>query len=222
VARESGVDPDEIEEVFTYQQYDSYIAISKQTPKAVVRQWQEALDEMKADGTFWWLTRKWLPPDAIVMSLNGSDAYKKSVLNLYTENSPPSSFMQDDQIRGLSVEIVRELLRRVGQADTIALVPWARGYELALSDPDTALFSTTRLSQRETLFSWVGPLYRQQWGFYKWKGSAVKIEGMEAAKRVARIGTYRKDAKMQFLRAQGFENLVPTNNNVTNLKHLLC
>jgi len=220
VAIAAGVDPHEIEEVFTYQRNFSYIAISKPTSISVVRQWQAALDAMKADGTFFWLSHKWLPTDAILISVSGSNDVKPVLLKLYTENSPPSSFPEEGQVKGLSVDIVKEILRRTAQPDTIRLVPWARGYKLALADKNTAIFSTTRLSQREDLFAWVGPLYRQRWGFYRWKDSAVEVAGMAAARKIGRIGTYHKDAKMQYLKAQGFQNLVPTNKNVTNLMHL--
>ena len=220
VAREAGIDPNEIEEVFTYQQHFSYIAISKQTSPVIVKQWQAALDEMKEDGTFWWLTRKWLPPEAIMVSERQTPTGRPFPLKLYTEDSPPSSYEEKGRIKGLSTEIVQEILRRIGQPDTIALVPWARGYKLVQSDAGTALFSTTRLSQREALFSWVGPLYRQRWGFYRWKGSGIDVTGIEAAKLVARIGTYNQDAKMQYLQALGFENLVPTNKNIINVTHL--
>ena len=220
VARQAGIDPDEIEEVFTHHENVSYIAISKQTAPDIVQQWQAALDEMKTDGTFWWLTRRWLPAEAIMAAESRAGTIAPLALKLYTENSPPSSFLQGGRPRGLSVEIVQEILRRIGQPDTISVVPWARGYQLALSEADTALFSTTRLTQRESLFEWVGPLYHQHWGFYRWKGTAVDIPTMAAAKKVGRIGTYHQDAKMQYLQVQGFDNLVPTNKNVTNLMHL--
>jgi polar amino acid transport system substrate-binding protein len=220
VAREAGIDPRQIKAVFTYKQTFSYIAISKQTAPAIVHQWQTTLDEMKADGTFWWLTRKWLPPDAITAGQRQTAAGRSFALKLYTENAPPSSFEINGRIEGLSCDIVREILRRIGQADAISMVPWARGYKLAQTQADTALFSTTRLPQREASFQWVGPLYRQRWGFYRWKGSGIDIHDLESAKRVRRIGTYYKDAKMQYLKAHGFKNLVPTNKNVTNVEHL--
>lgn len=219
VAHEVGIDPDEIEEIHTYQQNYSYIAISRQTDPAIVRQWQETLDEMKEDGTFWWLTRKWLPEDAITVNARQTIGEMHS-LKLYTEDSPPSSYLENGQFRGLSVEIVEEILHRIGKSETISLVPWARGYKLALSDAGIALFSTTRLTQREELFSWVGPLYQQRWGFYRWKDSGVIIADFEAAKKVQRIGTYRQDAKMQYLQTLGFDNLVPTNKNISNIAHL--
>ena len=53
IARKAGIDPHEIKTVFTYKQYFSYIAISKQTSSAIVHQWQATLNEMKSDSTFW-------------------------------------------------------------------------------------------------------------------------------------------------------------------------
>ncbi len=220
VALEAGIDPQEIKAVWTLQHQLSYIAISKPTSPAIVYQWQVTLDEMKADGTFWWLTRKWLPPDAVRVSERQTPTDTPFLLRLYTEDSPPSAYDENGRIKGLSVDIVREILRRIGQPDTIALVPWARGYQLVQSEADTALFSTTRLPQREAMFSWVGPLYRQHWGFYRWHASPIRIADIEAARQVKRIGTYRQDAKMQYLQALGFENLVSTNKNITNLTHL--
>ena len=220
VAQQAGIDSKAIRLAYAHQQYYSYIAISKQTSPVIVQQWQAALDEMKADGTFWWLTRKWLPADAIVVSQRQTGDNRPDSLKVFTEDYPPSAYVAKGELKGLSVEIVQEIMHRIGQPATITMVPWARGYKRALSDSEVALFSTTRLPQREELFNWVGPLYHQRWGFYRWKGTNVPIHGMAAARRVARIGTYHKDAKMQYLQAQGFDNLVPTNNNLTNIKHL--
>lgn len=220
VASEAGIDPEEIEEVFTYIQSSSYIAISKQTPLTVVHQWQKTLDEMKADGTFRWLAQEWLPLDSIREPEHQIQTDVTFSLNLYTENSPPSSYKENNQFKGLSVEIVQEILRRIGRSDNIVIVPWARGYQLAQSDANTVIFSTTRFVEREPLFSWVGPLYQQRWGFYRWRGSGVEAADLKAAKEVGAIGTYLQDAKMQYLQTQGFTNLVPTNQNISNVRHL--
>ena len=67
VAREAGVAPDDIQSVFTYNEQLYYIAISKPTAAAIVEQWQTTLDQMKADGTFWWL--------AIIMASRRSHYY---------------------------------------------------------------------------------------------------------------------------------------------------
>ncbi|MFH2067312.1 MAG: transporter substrate-binding domain-containing protein [Pseudomonadota bacterium] len=142
-------------------------------------------------------------------------------LLIYTENNPPASYMINDRLEGNAVEVVRKILHQLGRPDTIELVPWARGYNLALKQPNVALFSTTRLPQREKLFKWVGPLYSQTWILYKKKGNPIKIRSLDDAKRVDRIGTYRKDAKKMFLEKNGFANLVETTDNTTNIRHLL-
>jgi L-asparagine transporter-like permease len=43
-------------------------------------------------------------------------------------------------------------------SEPIRLVPWARGYSIALSKPNVVLFATLRTEQRKGLFQWVGLL----------------------------------------------------------------
>jgi len=142
-------------------------------------------------------------------------------LSVYTENNPPVSYLEDGRPAGTAVEIVREILRRLKQPDNIEVVPWARGYNLALKQRDVALFSATRLPQREKLFRWVGPIYTQTWGFYAKKGRVLHVESLEDAKNVGRIGTYRNDAKEQFLLKHGFSNTISANGNIINVRRLI-
>ncbi len=169
------------------------------------------------DGTFSRISQKWLPEESIP-TIDPDDSPR---LTIYTENHPPSSFTVNGEIKGFSVAIVRAILKRIGHPDTIQLVPWARGYHQVKTNPDVALFAATRLPQREKLFKWVGPLYTQQWGFYGKQGVLFEINSLEDAKTIARIGTYRKDAKEQYLKARGFTNLVRTNKNYANVRHLM-
>jgi len=47
VAKEAGVNPDDIESVFVVHKYGMFIAFNKNTPPAIVQQWQQALDSIK-------------------------------------------------------------------------------------------------------------------------------------------------------------------------------
>jgi polar amino acid transport system substrate-binding protein len=223
VANQLGIDPAELELVLPFKDYYSYIAISQGTSQAVIDKWHEVLDELKQEGTFEKITKQWLPAESIPPIQPAALSVKTASgkLRIYTENSPPANYLADGRLQGLSVEIVREILRRHKRPDTIEIVPWARGYTVALNQPNVALFSTTRLPQREKLFKWVGPIYSQTWGFYGKTDSKIKINSLEGAKRVARIGTYHKDAKEQYLLAQGFRNLVSANKNLSNIRHLM-
>jgi polar amino acid transport system substrate-binding protein len=223
VAEQVGVDVSAVELLIPIDVVSLYIAFSKGTPEQLVRKWQNTLDCMKQDGTFYAISRKWLPDNCIPRSVSSKAPGECDPIRLeiYTENSPPGNYLENGKLTGFSVDIVREILRRRGRINDIQVVPWARGYNLALTNPNTALFSTTRLPQRENRFKWVGPLYRQTWGFYAKKGSGIRIRSLDDAKKIQRIGTYNKDAKEQFLQKKGFSNLVSTNKNIGNVRHLI-
>ena len=223
VAKQIGVDPNKLELVLPFKDYFTYIAISRGTAKAVVNNWRDTLNELKRESIFEKITRKWLPAESLPPTQVSSTNSVKAELDLsiYTENSPPANYLADGRLQGRAVEVVREIMRRLRIPEMIEVVPWARGYSLAINKPNVALFSTTRLPQREKLFKWVGPIYSQTWGFYGKKGGEITINSLEEAKQVARIGTYHKDAKEQYLQAKGFRNLISANKNISNIRHLI-
>ena len=223
VARQIGITADDVELVLPFKDYYAYIAFSKGTPQAVAKKWQTTLDDLKHEGTFRKISQQWLPEESIpgIWPVATESAMTPVKLQIYTEDSPPANFLDHGKLNGLSVDIVREILHRLKLPDNIQAVPWARGYTLALTQPNVALFSTTRLPQREKLFKWVGPLYSQTWGFYARRDSAIKISSLAQAKSLSRIGTYYKDAKEQYLLAKGFLNLVSTKRNRNNIRHIM-
>jgi len=223
VTRQMGIDPGTVEQVLPFGEFNQYIAFSRSTPVTIVRKWQDTLDGMKADGTFQRISRRWLPAESIpaVTDTPAGQIDPPDRMRIFTEDSPPGNYLKNGKPTGLSVEVVNEILLRLRRPERIEVVPWARGYRLALSEPNVALFSTTRLSQREDKFWWVGPLYSQMWGFYAKKGSGIRIRDLSDARNIARIGTYHKDAKKQYLESLGFNNLISSNINISNIKHLM-
>lgn len=129
-------------------------------------------------------------------------------LMVLTEEYPPITFSNNEgKATGLDCEVVEEIQRRVGNRSPIQIVPWARGYKLALIDPDVALFATMRTTERETLFKWVGPLNTVKTSLYAKRGSPLRITGLPDAKSVDRILVPREYYSHQFLRQVGFTNL---------------
>jgi polar amino acid transport system substrate-binding protein len=63
-------------------------------------------------------------------------------LTIITEDYQPLSFKKEGILTGFSVEVVREILRRLKQPDSIVMLPWVRGYNLLKTQPNVALFST--------------------------------------------------------------------------------
>jgi len=82
-------------------------------------------------------------------------------LTFYTEHYPPNQYREDGKLKGALIEIVSAVFAR---ADTdltrsdIRMVPWSRGYQRALNQPNSVLFGTVRTARREDKFHWVGPL----------------------------------------------------------------
>lgn len=62
--RAAGAEAGDAELVYTFMESQYYIAFSRRTPDALVRQWQASLDQMKRDGTFAALYARWLPGEA--------------------------------------------------------------------------------------------------------------------------------------------------------------
>ena len=143
--------------------------------------------------------------------------------NLFTEDNPPLSYIdKSDNISGIAVEIVREMLKELNYQDNIKLKPWARSYKLIQTKPNIALFAMTRLPQREKLFKWVGPIIYGGMALYAKKDSNIKIDSLEDVKKQHLIiGTYKNDVGELYLKKQGFTNLESVHDDDLNIKKLI-
>ncbi len=61
----AGVQPTQLRELFSFAVNDGYIAFSLSTPKATVAAWQARLQELKRDGTFQTIYKRWLPNEPL-------------------------------------------------------------------------------------------------------------------------------------------------------------
>ncbi|GGY02676.1 substrate-binding periplasmic protein [Paludibacterium paludis] len=139
-------------------------------------------------------------------------------LRLLTEEYPPFNMTEAGKAGGLSTEIVRELMKRAGVKSTVEVMPWIRAFNLAVLEPRTCVYSTTRTDSRGPLFKWVGPLVENPWVLYARAGSAHAVTGLEGA-RPYKIGGYGGDAVSQFLVERGFE-VDLTHTDVQNIRKL--
>lgn len=127
-------------------------------------------------------------------------------LSILTEHAPPTSMLADgseSSVVGSGSDKVREVMLRTGVAYTIELQPWKRAYTAALTRPDTCVFSTTRLPEREQLFKWIGPTDGAEWVLLGRADRRYALTTLDDAREL-RIGTYNGDARDTFLRERGF------------------
>ena len=134
-------------------------------------------------------------------------------IQLKTENYPPFNMSgEQEKIIGISTEIVKQLFERAEVDYKLELLPWQRAFSLALEEPNTAVFSTTRTAERENKFKWVGPIVQNNWVFIAKASSNISLSNLEEAKSL-RVGGYQGDAVALYLADQGFTlDLAPQDN----------
>jgi len=144
-----------------------------------------------------------------------------SELKILTENLPPLNYVKGGKLIGPAVEMVKEIQKRVGSHEPIKIYPWARAYQMALKLENIVLFGMTRTAERNSKFKWIGPIARKRDILVAKKGSGIKINTLDDAKKVKRIGTIRGDAKENYLKGQGFTNIVSTHDERKNIQKLM-
>ena len=142
-------------------------------------------------------------------------------LTILTENLPPLNYVQDGELVGPSVEIVKEIQRRVRSHEQIKVYPWQRAYRIALEEENIVLFGTTHTELRHDKFKWIGPLATKKDILIAKKDSGIRINSLEDAKKVNSIGTVRDDTRYQYLKLKGFTNLEPVSDEQKNVQKLV-
>ena len=210
ILKKVGANLDNVENVFTVSTDLAYIAFSKNTSPHLVSLWQEKLDEMKHDGSFDRIYAKWLPGQM-----------PPGILQMMTEEYPPITFMKERKVTGFAADMVRRIASRLKVKDNIRLTSWKNAYNMASLHPNVILFSAERTPQREKLFQWVGPVGKNSAILYAKKGSEIKIDNLEDAKKVKAIATTTDWFTEQYLKSKGFTNLISSKDPAENLRQLI-
>ena len=145
---------------------------------------------------------------------------KEAIINLIAEDYKPLSYLENDSLNGPSADIVSILNRKLNYNQRIKVYPWKRGYFYVLNKKNTALFSTTRTEERESLFKWVGPLAEKRFNMYALKKSNLEIKEIKKAADYT-IGVENGTINEQLLLSRGLNNLERVTTPKQNLLKLL-
>ena len=141
-------------------------------------------------------------------------------LTILTENLPPLNYVDNGVLVGPSVEIVKEIQKKVGSKEPIQVYPWSRAYKMAEEEENVVLFGMTYTKVRKDKFKWVGPLAVKRDILVARKDSGITISSLEDAKEVKRIGILLDDTRGRLLASNGFTNLEPVSDEQLNAKKL--
>lgn len=125
-----------------------------------------------------------------------------------TEAWTPYQMETKNGLEGISIDLVKEIQKRIKNNKEIKVFPWKRGYNITLQKEGYALFLTTRSKKREELFKWVGPVASMKLAFFKNASRTdLNINSLEDAKKVKSIVVAEDTISHQKLTELGFKNL---------------
>lgn len=140
---------------------------------------------------------------SLLFALPGVCAMPKTY-QFYTEHLPPYSFIANEQLTGINVELVRTLCQRAQLSCNIELLPWRRAFEKAMHNANSGVFSTSRSRDREALFHWVGPIASQPGYLFRLKGrTEVNPSNLDQAKSFV-VAVSRGDRLESYFQQHGF------------------
>jgi polar amino acid transport system substrate-binding protein len=137
-------------------------------------------------------------------------------LTYYTEQLPPYNYEENGTLKGISVDLLESVTEELGAKvpwEEVHLVSWAEGYQAALTQPGTVLFSTVRTSEREQSFKWAGPIYTDREVLFARRDRGITLQS-PADLTGYRIGVTAGDIAIQQLLELGVNQnqLVPESN----------
>ncbi|MBV1879800.1 MAG: transporter substrate-binding domain-containing protein [Pseudomonadales bacterium] len=98
-------------------------------------------------------------------------------LQILTMENAPYSFTQDDEVKGIGVELVREAFRRMNQPVQVSIAPWARAMEQIRSGVVDGLFNVYRTPERELFAEYSEVLQDETSVLFVRKDSQIEYNG---------------------------------------------
>lgn len=101
-----------------------------------------------------------------------------ATLELVTLQYPPYQYEENGQTKGMVVEIVKEVFRRMQQPINITLMPWARSIKMIEAGTADAIFTAYKTAERETFADYSRVvLMPQTVSLFVLKDANIKFDG---------------------------------------------
>lgn len=137
-----------------------------------------------------------------VCSLARAEPYR-----VVTEEWAPYNYLENNQVTGMTTEIVRAIMARTGDTFEIELVPSMRSSYMLKRQPRTIMFSMFRTAEREAMFKWVGPIVEEAIYPYQLASDQPPVTTLQQLLRAPQITTRQAGLMPERLRTLGFRNL---------------
>ncbi|WP_029061047.1 transporter substrate-binding domain-containing protein [Labrenzia sp. DG1229] len=145
-------------------------------------------------------------------------------LRLLTSPWPPSNYVQADGIpAGISVDVIEAMKDRLKLETPVEVLPWARAYLVAQSDPNILLFTAGRTQERVDMgFHFVGPVVMWTHALMARKDTEIAIDDVDAVRsHNLVVAGVRGSWQVRLLQDAGVRT-VETENHETGARMLLA
>lgn len=145
----------------------------------------------------------------LVNSCNKEDITGKD-LRIICENIRPYSYIENDQLKGISAEIVGSIMYQMGlEKMTVEIADeWDLAYSLLKTSDNVALFTTDLTANRKDDFQWVGPITVFANGFVGLQSGSYEVSSINEAKDLPSVGVVTDYSTAETLEKKDFNNLV--------------
>jgi len=120
-------------------------------------------------------------------------------LKVIMDYYPPFSYEEKGEIKGISTQVVKAVLKEAGMETAIKQYPFARAYKTTQKEENVFEYCVARTPEREKLFQWVGVVAVAEHGLLALKDRDIRIEKPEDLNKYS-IGTVMEDVVDQYLR----------------------
>ena len=134
---------------------------------------------------------------------------KQDVINIkvVTEDTFPLQYLENGKVTGPATNLVEQVLLAAGVTYNIEVLPWARAYQLALTEPNILIYSLAKTTARLNAFKWVGKITALDYYLYGAVDSEINLQTSLEDLKQYEIGTVRDSAVYQYLQVNGFNKL---------------
>jgi len=149
---------------------------------------------------------------------------KSQELRLITSPWPPSNYVgPDGSPAGISIDVIEALKEKLQLDTPVEILPWARGYLIAQSEPNVMLFTAGRTEERVSNgFHFIGPVVMWTHALMAKSGANLSIDDLDAVKaQDLTVAGVRGSWQMRLLEEAGVQT-VDTENHETGARMLLA
>lgn len=151
--------------------------------------------------------------------------YEQSIadesLMIVAEDWAPMSYQVNDQPTGYAIELINILQQQLSQTNPIIFLPWARASQLGQSQKNVLLIAMAKNHQRESRFSFVGPIAEGSMGIFVLKDDPIKLDHLNDLTGQGNIGVYREGDCQQTLKGLYANQLAVANYPEQSVKQLM-